>query len=399
MTTKTLLRACPVCEGTKGEVLHTQYFAVMDDYPLPSVYDVVACSDCGMVFADTSATQADYDRFYATWSIYQDPGVASGGGGETWDARRLAKSVEIISRVLTSTDARILDIGCANGGLLHAFRNAGYNRVVGIDPAEGCVANTRSKGLESYRGELSQLPADMGKFDLVILASVLEHVLDLKKAIQALESVCAPAGRIFLEVPDAWAYPEHIHAPFQDFNTEHINHFSTSSLDNLLAQFGFARCLEDRFLMDVSATITCPSLEVAYERRENAPGPNRWHVDAEFRKRMEQYISESRTFMRKLDRQLVDALPGTKEFIIWGTGQLAMKLLCDTALKDARLVACVDGNAINFGKRLRGVPIVPPDRIPSETVPIVITTLMHTEEIRLRIRLLGLKNPIISLSA
>ena len=178
--------------------MHTQHFAVMDDYPLPSVYDVVACSDCGMVFADTPATQIDYDQFYATCSIYQDGSVASGGGAETWDARRLAKSVEIMSRLLPSKDARILDVGCANGGLLQTFKNAGFDRVVGIDPSAGCVANTRSKGIEAHRGNLSRLPADVGEFDLVILASVLEHVLDLKKAIAAVVSVCTPAGRIFL---------------------------------------------------------------------------------------------------------------------------------------------------------------------------------------------------------
>lgn len=393
-----------MCGGRSGEVLHTQHFAVMDDYPLPSVYDVVLCSDCGMVFADTPATQSEYDRFYATCSIYQDGSVASGGGTETWDARRLAKSVEIMSRVLPSTDARILDVGCGNGGLLQTFKSAGYSRVVGIDPSPGCVANTRSKGVEAHRGELSRLPADIGKFDLVILASVLEHVLDLKKAIAALVSACAPAGRIFLEVPDAAAYPDHIHAPFQDFNTEHINHFSTASVDNLLVPFGFSRCLEDRFLMDVTAMIGCPSLEVAYERREGAlaaggrPAAG-WKVDAEFRKLMERYISDSRSFMQKLDGQLAEALAGSTEFILWGTGQLAMKLLCDTALKDARLLACVDGNSVNFGKRLRGVPILPAERIPSQTVPIIITTLMHADEIRSRIRGLGLKNPIVSLSA
>jgi SAM-dependent methyltransferase len=371
----------------------------MDDYPLPAVYDVVICADCGMVFADTPATQADYDQFYATCSIYADGSVASGGGTEAWDARRLAKSVAIMSRLLLSKDAGILDVGCANGGLLQTFKNAGYSRVIGIDPAPGCVANTRSKGIEAHRGELSRFPAGIGKFDLVILASVLEHVLDVKKALAALVSVCAPAGRIFLEVPDAAAYPDYIYAPFQDFNTEHINHFSTASLDNLLAQFGFSRCLEERFLMDVTATIGSPSLELAYERRERTDSTDGWKIDADFRRRMEQYIGASTIFMQKLDSQLAVALAGCTEFILWGTGQLAMKLLCDTALKDARLLACVDGNSVNFGKRLRGVPILPVERIPSQTVPIIITTLMHAEEVRSNIRALGLKNPIVSLSA
>jgi SAM-dependent methyltransferase len=398
-TRKTLLRACPVCGGGAGEILHTQHFAVMDDYPLPSVYDVVICSDCAFVFADTPATQADYDRYYATCSIYQDASVASGGGIEAWDARRLAKSVEIMSRLLQSTDSSILDVGCANGGLLQAFRSAGYHRVVGVDPSAVCVANTKAKRIEAHRGELSRLPVDIGKFDLVILASVLEHVLDVKEALAALVSVCAPGGRIFLEVPDAAAYANYLYAPFQDFNTEHINHFSMAALDNVLAQFGFSRCLEERFLMDVSPTIGSPSLEVAYERQSGASTGGGWKVDADFRTSIERYIAESRGFMQRLDCQLGAAVTRSSEYILWGTGQLAMKLLCDTVLKDARLLACIDGNSVNFGRQLKGVPILPPERIPSQDVPIIITTLMHADEIRSRIQALGLKNPIVSLAA
>ena len=74
----------------------------------------------------------------------------------------------------------------------------------------------------------------------MILTSVLEHVLDVKSAISALVSVCADDGRIFLEVPDAAGYADYLYAPFQDFNTEHINHFSTASLRNLMGQFGFS---------------------------------------------------------------------------------------------------------------------------------------------------------------
>ncbi|MFY9843934.1 MAG: hypothetical protein WAK23_12560, partial [Terriglobales bacterium] len=73
---KEFLRPCPVCDGKRGDVLHHQSFAVTDDYPLPDEYDVVICASCGMVFADTPATQADYDRFYATCSIYAQPAGA-----------------------------------------------------------------------------------------------------------------------------------------------------------------------------------------------------------------------------------------------------------------------------------------------------------------------------------
>lgn len=76
---KYLLRPCPVCQCERRNVLHHQRFAVPDDYPLPDEYDVVICASCGMVYADMPTTQADYDRFPATCSIYEQPaGVRTG---------------------------------------------------------------------------------------------------------------------------------------------------------------------------------------------------------------------------------------------------------------------------------------------------------------------------------
>jgi SAM-dependent methyltransferase len=398
-TTKTLLRACPVCGGSSGEILHTQQFAVMDDYPLPSVYDVVVCIDCGMVFADTPATQPDYDRYYETCSIYQDTSVSSGGGTADWDARRLVVSAELVARVVPSKDARILDIGCANGGLLGALQAVGFHNVVGVDPSQVCVENTRAKGMEAYRGELSRLPAEVGTCDLMILASVLEHVLDLKSAIGAMVAVSSPTGKIFLEVPDAVAYADYLYSPFQDFNTEHINHFSAASLDNLLSQFGFSPGLREKIVVRGGSDLGFPSLEAFYERDQTPASHAGWKIDNRFRQEMERYILDSRSLMERLNRQLEGVLASSRDVILWGTGQLAMKLLCDTVLKEANVIACVDGNSVNFGRRLRGIPIMAPEKLASSEVPVIVTTLLHADPIRARIQALGWRNPVVALSA
>jgi 2-polyprenyl-3-methyl-5-hydroxy-6-metoxy-1,4-benzoquinol methylase len=200
---KNLLRPCPVCESERGDVLHHQRFAVSDEYPLPDEYDVVICAACGMVYADTPATQADYDRFYATNSIYEQPAGAQTGTTPTADIARLEQAGALFGNHIHSKEARILDVGCANGGLLQVLGRLGFHNLVGVDPSPACVENTRSGGCQAYRGEFDRLPAEIGCFDAVILTSVLEHVLDVKSAISALVSLCAGNGRIFIEVPDA----------------------------------------------------------------------------------------------------------------------------------------------------------------------------------------------------
>ena len=67
-----MLRNCAVCGGTEREILHTQEFYLPEGHPLGAGYDVVACEECGFVFADTMVNQAAYDLFYAKRSKYED---------------------------------------------------------------------------------------------------------------------------------------------------------------------------------------------------------------------------------------------------------------------------------------------------------------------------------------
>ncbi|GCA86292.1 hypothetical protein MiHa_04283 [Microcystis aeruginosa NIES-2522] len=53
--------------------------------------------------------------------------------------------------------------------------------------------------------------------------------------------------------------------------------------------------------------------------------------------------------MTDIDLKLQSVLEDAADVIVWGTGQLAMKLLAETSLAKANIVAFVDGNPINQG--------------------------------------------------
>jgi SAM-dependent methyltransferase len=226
MTTQAF-RPCPVCGSRQIERLHTQRFVLEDGHPLSDGYDVVDCAACGFVYADVSASQADYDAFYAELSKYDDAATSTGSGESPEDRDRLAETAEIVGGMFPSSEARILDIGCAGGGLLDALQRRGYRNLVGVDPSPTCARLTRERTGEAYDGWVTSLPSQIGTFDCVILSHVLEHVLDIASAIQALRRLLREGARVYLEVPDAVRYADHVYAPFQDFNTEHINHFSS----------------------------------------------------------------------------------------------------------------------------------------------------------------------------
>ncbi len=165
---KTPDRPCPLCDGAAADVLHTQTFALPEGHPLAAGYQVVCCQACGFVYADTTVTQADYDRFYATSSKYEDNGTSTGGGGAPWDEQRLADMARWLSARVPHHEARILDIGCANAGLLRrpskiglsaARRRGPLARVRGQRPQAG---DSRLAGFarRTARGPGNVRPAD-----------------------------------------------------------------------------------------------------------------------------------------------------------------------------------------------------------------------------------------------
>src|ERR1019366_6707362 len=116
----------------------------------------------------------------------------------------------------------------------------GYTNLTGIDPAPACAEATAA--IPSVRGCVGSLfawPHGLEPAGLVVLSHVLEHVRDVGAAIDGLEAIMSTRGRVYAEVPNASQYAEYLVAPFLDFNTEHINHFSVSTLKRLFASRGW----------------------------------------------------------------------------------------------------------------------------------------------------------------
>lgn len=391
------MRKCPVCKSEKGDVLHHQRLVVMDDYPLPPSFEVVLCSECGMAFNRNSATQKDYDSFYTRFSVHQNPAESTDGDIPVWEVSRLRGLAEIAAACAPSMESRILDVGCSSGGLLKNLASLGFSNLVGVDPSPICIEHVRSKGIAAFVGGVGDLPGDIGAFELITFTGVLEHIEDLHTTIASLARLCPLGGRILIEVPDAIRYANFLHSPFQDFNTEHINHFSSESLSNLMRQFGMTLFRQDHVEITGPSGLPLPCLVVGFERKQEQPLSGPWMVSPAFRESMQRYVDASRLLMDDLNRQVQEVLSLSRYVIVWGTGQLAMKMLAETALRDAQIVVFVDSNPIHSGRSIQDRPIVLPQDVPEENCPIIITSLLHSDGIRKVILNLGLKNPVFAL--
>lgn len=378
---KTADRPCPVCGNAETAVISKQRFELPEDHPLPRAWDVVSCPVCDFAYADTSALQAIYDYYYSEFSKYEHDATSTGGGATATDRQRLEDTAALIAKVAGKDDA-ILDLGCANGGLLAAFKKLGFTALTGVDPSPVCARNTANLGVEGLAGSLFAPPVDGHKFKAVILCHVLEHICDLQTAAEVLRDLVDADGYLYIEVPDASRYGSYSEAPFQDFNVEHINHFSHASLSNLFKNKGFVTV--DRGIRDIpsGAGWTYPAIWCLFKLRPTKGHCNAsWLRDPALKASLDQYTHESLTRIEQIDQKLAPLVESGEPVLVWGTGQFTLKLLAQSTLGNCNIAGFIDSNPGLHGKQLRGVGINGSDLLLRLPYPVIIGSLLHHQAI------------------
>ena len=84
---------------------------------------------------------------------------------------------ERFSRIVHSR-ARILDYGCGYGRICHQLREAGYRKVIGVDPALSMIreGKRRFPGLDLRHVKSHDFPFPAASFDAVLLFAVLNCI-------------------------------------------------------------------------------------------------------------------------------------------------------------------------------------------------------------------------------
>lgn len=101
--------------------------------------------------------------------------------------------------MIMAADA-VLDVGCGTGSLLHWARESGHTgRLVGLDPAEGMLAQARRRDdVEWVLGDLSTATWD-GELDFAVMTGHAFQVLltddELRTAFSAVRRALKPGGR------------------------------------------------------------------------------------------------------------------------------------------------------------------------------------------------------------
>jgi SAM-dependent methyltransferase len=108
-----------------------------------------------------------------------------------------------------ATHQRVLDAGCGVGYGSVILAEAGASDVVGVDIGAAVVAAASAAdrpGLRFEQGDIAQLPAAEGSFDVVVCFEVIEHVENPDAVLDEFVRVVAPGGLVVVSSPNRDAY-------------------------------------------------------------------------------------------------------------------------------------------------------------------------------------------------
>jgi SAM-dependent methyltransferase len=392
-------RSCPACGEVDGQPIHHLKLRTPDGHPLQGGYVIAACRHCGTGYADVVIDPDYYNRYYAELAKYADDpslvsaGVAADEMPSAWADGRLDATADRIVSVTGGMIDRLLDIGCGDGTLLRALQERGVGQVLGIDPSPKSSVVAARRGIDVQVGSFSDMPKGLGEFDVISMTGVLEHVWDVDEAMVWATAHLSVDGLLYIELPDASRYLDPYLGPFEDFNSEHVNHFSPSSLVTLGLRFGMTSQWGGPTDTELAPGVTTACTGIALTRDAGVAAPVT--RDLGLVHTLEQFTERSGRDLRSIDDRLRDRLGASKEFILWGMGELSMKLLAETVLSERQAVALVDGNVARQGARYRGQSVVSPDDIPRGDIPIVIGSLIRDEPIISAIAARRLPNPVV----
>jgi SAM-dependent methyltransferase len=165
------------------------------------------------------------------------------GDGEASDAFEAPG----IIRSLMPDHVRVLDVGCGAGGQTIAINRGKGNDVVCVEPERMRCAAARMHGLTVHEGAFDEhFAAGCGRFDVIIFADVLEHVMDPSVSLGLARGCLNAGGSVIISEPNVAHWSVRLRLLFGNFDytdggimdATHLRWFTRKSLLELLDRAG-----------------------------------------------------------------------------------------------------------------------------------------------------------------
>jgi 2-polyprenyl-3-methyl-5-hydroxy-6-metoxy-1,4-benzoquinol methylase len=212
-------------------------------------YKIIDCNMCKFKHAIPIPSHQEleeyYDKFY--FDKRKPDYFQKQKKDEKWWNMVFSERYELFEKHIKTKNRRILDIGCGPGFFLKVGKELGWN-TVGLEPSPKAAKFAQSQGLTvencSFNSKNSK---HLGKFDVVYMHGVLEHLPNPKETISLCYDLLNSGGILFTSVANDYNKLQMILKEYCEYSSwwaippEHINYFSKKSLESLLKSCRFKK--------------------------------------------------------------------------------------------------------------------------------------------------------------
>jgi SAM-dependent methyltransferase len=221
-------------------------------------FTVIDCEECRFKHIVPIPTPSELERLYGHqfYTTEKPLYISQQREDLEWWNLVYAERYALFERLLGGDRARLLDVGSGPGFFLLNGQDRGW-RVRGLEPSPVAAAHARSLGVPVTEGFLTDDAATLGRYDVVHLNEVLEHIPDPRAVLRQVNALLDPGGLIAVMVPNDYS-------PFQaalrdvcGFKAwwvgppQHVNYFDVRSIQRLLEERFEIVSVETTFPIDL----------------------------------------------------------------------------------------------------------------------------------------------------
>ena len=205
---------------------------------------LVQCQRCGLVYVSPRPDPNELYALYGETYFHNDDSGTVGYTNYIRDERNIRQTfagrLARIERFVKP--GKLLDVGCAMGFFLSEAAKRGW-QVQGLDVSNFAVQYTKEHfGFDVQHGSFSDLEYPEGRYDLVTMWDVIEHVPDPASYVEKVARLLRPGGIFSLATPDIDSIPARLTGKRwvgYKLSEEHVYYFSAATLRRMLDQYGF----------------------------------------------------------------------------------------------------------------------------------------------------------------
>ena len=216
---------CPICGSQNYSLLFRKFQYIQE-------YEVVRCNSCNFVTIAPYPTPAQIAQYY------QDSYNPSYMGSGRTRLQGLAKKRLQLLLPFKSKGA-LVELGCGSGAFLAEASSHFTVTGVEVSPASRGFADSLIQN-RIIPGDLFSF-ATQEKFDVVVLAHVIEHLHDVNDACARLRALCAPDGILLLLGPNVRSFAAQFWGKYWEWYSppRHLSYFDLNTIRRLLEKHGF----------------------------------------------------------------------------------------------------------------------------------------------------------------